>query len=246
MANVGLSLFQIGYELSPIILTNGIATPITGNMLPIIAITQAANFTEGLLNGSDPIDPNNFLGHFRPMPGSTLIDNEIGDYPFANQAVAANAIITRPLRISMLMLAPANQAGGYAAKLISFTALKAALDNHNNQGGTYTVATPAYVYTNCILLQLRDVSNTSSAQPQNAWQFDFIKPLLTIEQAQTALGSAMAKVNSKVKFSSTAWSGIENTIGLSPKGSPAIVSGTQNLVATAVSSVAQSQGQNVA
>ena len=240
--NTGQTLFQLGYELSPIILTNGLATAIPGNMLPIIALTQAANFTLGILNGTDPIDPNQFFGHFRPLPGATLINNQIGDYPFANQAVAANAIIAQPLNLSMLMLCPANQPGSYTSKLITFTALKAALDTHNNLGGTYTIATPSYTYTNCILLQLRDVSNQQSQQAQNSWQFDFIKPLLTQEQATTALGSLMSKLSGQLPTTQTVWSSLGNAIGSSVSGASTVINSATNLVGTAVSNISQTLG----
>jgi len=40
--SVGQSIYQVAYEISPIILSNGIATSVPGNLLPIIAITEAA------------------------------------------------------------------------------------------------------------------------------------------------------------------------------------------------------------
>jgi hypothetical protein len=241
--SIGRSLFEVGFQLSPIILTNGIAANIPGGMLPIIAITQAANFTLGLLNGTSPIDQNQFFANFRPLPGSTLINNEIGDYPFANQATAANAIITKPLSLSMIMDCPANQPGAYTAKLATFSALKAALDTHNNLGGTYTVATPAYIYTNMILLQLRDVSRTDTKQVQNAYQFDFIKPLLTEEQATTALGSLMQKISGGLPTSSTVWSSLENATGGLTSGIQSVIGSASNLVGTAASYISSSLGQ---
>lgn len=189
--NIGQSVFATAYEISPIILSGGLAQFMPGEMLPIIAITQAANFGINLLTGSDPLDLNNFFGHFRPLPGSTLVDNDIAMYPFANQAYAANAIVAKPLRISMLMNCPANIKGGYMSKMITFTALKAALDKHNQNGGTYIVATPSYVYLGCILTNLTDVSRPDSQQPQNAWQFDFMQPL-TSEQPTNTLSRLMA------------------------------------------------------
>lgn len=214
MADIGRSVYATAFELSPIILTNGLASSVPEKMLPIIAITQAANFGLSLLNGTSPIDPNAFFARFRPLPGGNLISNEIGDYPFANQAVAANAIITKPLRLSMQMTTPANQAGGYAAKLITFSALKAALDSHINLGGTFTVATPSYLYRNMILLELRDVSTSNSQQPQNAWQFDFIKPLLTKEEGAILQGSLLRKLGGGLPVSQVTWSDVGNALGL--------------------------------
>jgi len=192
--NIGQAVYQLGYEISPIILSGGIATDIPGSLLPIIAITEAANFGFSLLNGNNPLNLNDFFGHFRPLPGGSLVENEIATYPFANQQYAANAIIAKPLKISMLMNCPANTNGGYVSKMITFTALKYALDLHNQAGGTYIVATPSYVYLNCILANLIDVSRPDSQQPQNAWQFDFIQPLVS-QGPQNTLGALMSAFN---------------------------------------------------
>jgi hypothetical protein len=190
MANIGQSIYQLGFEISPIILKDGIAKKIWGSLLPIIAITEAANFGFTLLNGNNPLKLNNFFGHFRPLPGASLIDYEVAQYPFANQNYAANATIAKPLKISMLMNCPANANGGYISKMITFTALQAALQAHAQAGGTYIIATPSYVYLNCILTNLTDVSRPDSQQPQNAWQFDFIQPLLS-QSPQNTLSALM-------------------------------------------------------
>ena len=166
--NIGKSIYQTAYELSPIILSGGLAELIPGKMLPIVAITQAANFGFNLLTGNTPFDTNNFFGHFRPLPGATLVDNEVAMYPFANQSYAANAIIAKPLRLSMLMNCPSNIEGGYVSKLITFSALKMALDKHNQLGGTYIIATPSYVYLGCLLTNLVDVSRPDSQQPPSS------------------------------------------------------------------------------
>jgi len=192
--NIGQAVYQLGYEISPIILSGGLASNIPGTLLPIIAITEAANFGFSLLNGNNPLNLNDFFGHFRPLPGGSLVENEIATYPFANQQYAANAIIAKPLKISMLMNCPANKNGGYVSKMITFTALKYALDLHNQAGGTYIVATPSYVYLNCILANLIDVSRPDSQQPQNAWQFDFIQPLVS-QGPQNTLGALMSAFN---------------------------------------------------
>ena len=221
MSNTARSIFQLAYEISPIFLTNGVAQNIPGQMLPIVAITEAASFAGNILEGNGVPNLNQFVSRFRPLPGTTLIDNEIGDYPFANQTVAANAIIAKPLRLSMLMNSPANQGGGYVSKLITFTALKAALDEHNQSGGTYTILTPSYVYTNCIMTHMVDVSRPDSQQPQNAWQFEFVKPLLTDSEAQSVLNTLMSKVEAKLPVPSVGgavgWSGLSSTY-LNPAG----------------------------
>ena len=245
--NIGRAIFQLGYELSPIILTNGIASLIPGQMLPIIAITQATTFLTSLISGNDPFDTNQFFARFRPLPGATLINNAIGDYPFANQTVAANAIIAQPLNLSMMMDCPAAVNGGYLSKLITFTSLKKALDTHNQSGGTYTIATPSYVYTNCILTSLRDISRADSQQVQHAWQFDFVRPLLSLEEAtfaQQALNSLMSNIAQGLPQNGTpSWSGLASTVGGQAGGIvSSAVTGAKNLIGTAVSNVQSTLG----
>lgn len=211
----GLLAYKLGFELSPIILTHGIVENFPGSMLPIIAITESLNFIGGLLSGGTNIDVNDFFANFQPLPGATLIDNAIGTYPFANQAVAANAIITQPLTISLLMMIPVHKPGGYATKLGIMMALQTTLAQHNNSGGTYTIATPSYFYTNCIMTAMRDVSNAQSKQPQNAWQFDFRQPLLTEQQAQITLAASIAKITNGLPTDG-ALSGIAPQVGFPP------------------------------
>ena len=45
-------LYKLGFEVSPVILCNGIAQSIPGGMLPIVALTQSASFVTGLLGGA--------------------------------------------------------------------------------------------------------------------------------------------------------------------------------------------------
>lgn len=207
----GLNEFQIGFEISPIIFTNGIAADLPNGQLPIIAITQNKDFDNGLLSGSLDIPLSEYFATFKPISGGQLVNNQIGMYPFANQTVAANAIITQPIAISLLMICPARGVGGYANKLQTITALKQAFDQHNNLGGTYTIATPAYVYSECIMTSFRDVSPGESKQSQMEWQIDFLRPLLTQEDAQQVMNSLMAKINGGLPQSEDpTWSGNEN------------------------------------
>jgi hypothetical protein len=206
--------FQLSFQLSPIVLTNGIAENIPGGMLPIIALTEAANFVTGLLSGGEIESLDNFFAHYTPMAQATLIDNQVGTYPFANQNVAANAIIGQPLTISLKMICPVKSDFGYAAKLVTFMALQAALAKHNNSGGTYIIATPSYLYTNCLFLRMSDISSGESAQAQNAWQLDFFQPLLTQEQAQQAQSSLMKKISDGTKIDGNpSWSGLSSSVG---------------------------------
>ena len=45
-------LYRLGFEISPVILCNGVAEAIPGGMLPIVALTQSASFVTGLIGGA--------------------------------------------------------------------------------------------------------------------------------------------------------------------------------------------------
>lgn len=234
--NPGLALYKLGFQLSPIVLTGGIANFIPGGALPIIAISEALNFPLGLLSGTENLELDGFFAHFQPLPGATIIDNQVGTYPFANQAVAANALITQPLTISMLMYCPVRNDLGYFQKLGIMMALRAALSMHNNQGGTYTIVTPSYFYTDCIMTGMRDASNQESHQAQNAWQLDFVQPLLTLEQAQQAQNSLMSKMTSGAQLQGQpAWSGAATNVGVTnPSVTPAYIPAASSSVGSGV------------
>lgn len=230
--SVGLAAWKLSFQLSPIILTNGIATNIPGGMLPIIAITEAVNFPLGLLTGGENIELDDFFANFQPLAGATLVDQQIGEYPFANQAVAANAVITQPLVISMQMIVPVRNPLGYEAKLATMMALKYVLDQHNSTGGTYIVATPSYIYTDCVMRRMSDASTGLTRQPQNIWQLDFEKPLLTLEQAQQAQNNLMSKITSGTPVNGQpTWSGLGPTVGQPPSLAGASVIPAQGGVA---------------
>ena len=208
----GSVAFKLAFELSPIFLTGGIAENVPGGGLPIVLFTEAGNFVHGLLaSGGSDLSMDNFFAHFQPMPGGTLIDNQVGSYPFANQAVAANSIIAQPLTISMLMLCPARS---YPNKTATLITLQSLLKQHNSTGGTYTVITPGAFMTNCLMTSMRDVSSGQGHQAQSAYQIDFIKPLLTLNDAESLLGSLMLKLDGGTQISGQpAWSGTTPAAG---------------------------------
>ncbi len=215
--NIGLAAYKMTFNLSPIIFTGGIAGLIPGGMLPIIAITEALNFPIGLLGaGSDDLDLDDFFAYFQPLAGGTFIDQQIGQYPFANQTVAANAVISQPLGISLEMICPVRQAGGYATKLATMIALQTALSQHNASGGTYTIATPSRFYENCVMLRMTDTSGGQSKQLQERWRLDFTQPLLTLQQAAQAQNSLMGKITAGVPIGGDPlpWSGLTPTVGV--------------------------------
>lgn len=215
MSTPGYAAYKLSFQLSPIILVNGIAAPMPGGLLPIIAITEAVNFAAGILSaGDNTLDLDDFFANFHPLPGASLIDQKLGEYPFANQAVAANAVIPQPLVISYRMFCPAQQSGGYAFKLATMMALQATLAQHNISGGTYTCATPSFFFTNCVMLGMRDTSAADSHQAQNTWQLDFRKPLLTLADAQQAQNNLMSRITNQTMIPGLpSWSGLEPTVG---------------------------------
>lgn len=229
----GRAIYELGFQISPIILTNGIAQLIPFGMLPIIALTEASDFAISLLQGNVNTNLDNFFAHWRPIPGSTLVDQQIGQYPFANQAVAANAVIANPLRVSMIMHCPMRQAGASTKKSLTMVALKTALETHNTTGGTYTVATPSYIYTNCVMLRMTDVSQGYSKQPQTDFQLDFEQPLVTLSDTEQVLNSLMNKLAGGLPIQGVpAWSGVSTAIGSAMPGLS-----SANLAGTAVSGI---------
>jgi hypothetical protein len=240
--SAGRTAFQLSCEISPIILTRGIASFMPGSSLPIVLFTQALSFVEGILGGDDVTDLDNYFAHFRPIPGSTLAQNQFGRYPFANQQVAANARIKMPLRVSLLMICPARGTMSYATKLATMTALKTAIDLHDSLGGTYTVVTPSYIYTDCVLLSLTDTSHGESSQPQNAYTWEFEQPLLTLQAAQQANNSLMALIAGNLPIREPVWSALSPTsilgnIGILPAATG--LGGSQASSTSPVSAITQ-------
>lgn len=197
--------FQLSYQVCPIVLIGGIAgtgvLPVTNLLNPNShgAISRAITIL-GIGNNaeSQPAQPQNSafaFGSFRVLPGGSLMDSDIAKYPLATMAVAANAIITNPLRVSVEMVTPASADVNMSQRLSIFTSLKNVLDNHIAAGGYFNVATPAFIYTGCLLLNLVDTSDVpDGAQTQVRWVWNFEKPLITLREAQTVVNNAMSKV----------------------------------------------------
>ena len=208
----GTAAWMLSFQLSPIILCNGIAQNLPVGVLPIISITEAASFLQGVFGGGGPASLDDYFANFTPLPGGTLAENQLGAYPFANQTVAGNAIIAQPKVISMLMICPAKR--NYLITLATMMALTSALDQHDAAGGTYTIITPKAFYTNCIRTRMADVSNAATHQAQNAYQIDFIQPLLTLQAAQAAQNSLMSKLSNGVQINGPpSYSGAAASVG---------------------------------
>jgi len=199
MANLGASIYKLAYEKSPIFLNDGIASFVPGGVLPLIAITQAGDIVRGIFDGGITTKLDEFWATFFPMPGAKLHNNQIGNYPFANQKTAANAIIMQPLTFSLRMNITPRLPGGMVTRTMASTALKAALDKHNSLGGTYTVLTPAFLYQGCILTGFTDITSGESKHQQTDWELSFIQPLLSTSEALQVENSVMSKITAGVK-----------------------------------------------
>jgi len=232
---IGLQLFKLGFQISPIILTGGIAQYIAGGMLPIVALTQGASFALSLLSGNAgaDLDLDSYFAHFEPVPGADLINTQLGQYPFANQTIAANSTIAQPLHVSMIMKIPGQNAGAYTQKFLIMGALQATLIKHQQLGGTYSVLTPSYLYTNCILLRLRDATGGSGKQPQNQWIFDFEQPLITQAAAQAAQNALTQQVTNQTPITGQPMTSGPG-VGTSLFNAPGSGAGAANLTGTSV------------
>lgn len=209
-------LYRLGFEISPVILCEGIAQAIPGGMLPIVALTQSASFVTGLLSGASNLtNMDKYFCHWRAAQGGTMLDYEIGRYPFANQTVAANALLAMPLQISLLMDAPVNENTGAMTKLVSHSALQATLQAHANLGGTFIVATPALIYSGCILKSIRDVTGGggSDPTPQRQWLWSFEQPLVSEAQAGQAVNNYISKIDAGDVTTSSAWTNTVAALG---------------------------------
>ena len=186
MTSLAKSVFTAAYEIAPIWLVGGLADYV-GGYVPITLLTEIIDYP-GLVN-------KEFFAHFKPLPGGTLAKWQVAEYPFANFATAANAVVQQPLEISMLMVCPAQTGGGYLFKQAILTAVQFAIQKHITTGGTFTVITPAFTYANCLLTGIRDITPAGDKQVQYMFQWDFVQPLITSSQSQSILGNLMDKVS---------------------------------------------------
>lgn len=201
IATAAMAAYDLAYQVSPIILYGGLYPA----GMPIIGLTgELAGLVQGVI--SNGISADDFFARFLVLPGGTLINQTIATYPFASQQVAANATIQQPKNISLRMICPAKGAGYYLTKTAILTSLQNTLEQHNAAGGYYTVATPGFVYTNCILTAWIDITPANTKNPQTEFQLDFVAPLITQEQAGAALNSLLNKVGGGSVVTSSSYS----------------------------------------
>lgn len=176
MALSGRAKFEDLYQTYPIVLTGGIAEQQQGGVISVGDL---------LVDG---------FASFKPVTGASLLKNQCATYPFANQTVAGNALIADPVTLSMHMICPASTLDSgvsYLTKQSIISSLVSSLQQHNSQGGLYTVFTPSFIYADGVLVDLRDVTSDDMKQKQVVYQWDFFFPLLTLAAAQAAQSSLM-------------------------------------------------------
>jgi hypothetical protein len=208
-----LSFYQLLYQITPIFLNDGIASKIGGGILPIMALLNPNAYNVLFSGGSDTFNIDSYFGIFQPASGGSLVQQQIAEYPFANLSVAANAIVRNPIEVSMIMVTPMKTQYSWAVKNATMTALKSALDTHNNMGGTYTVFTPAFTYYNMVMLGLSDMSNPQVVIPQNTWKWDFRKPLVSQADLIFAENNLYAKITGGIQTSAE-WTSALTALGL--------------------------------
>lgn len=198
-----MAAYTLAFQVSPIILYGGIASSVPGGAVPIVALTgQLLSLAQGIAS-SGSLSTSDFYAQFVPIPGGTIINNSIPTYPFANQQIAANTIVQQPNTISLMMIAPVQDAAGYFTKLALLTSLQTSLQKHNQSGGYYYIATPARIYGPCLMMAMTDITGGETRQQQIMWQIDFIEPLLTQSQASAAQSTLMQKITNGSAMSST-------------------------------------------
>lgn len=182
--------YNLAFQVSPIILTGGIASQIPGGAMPVISLMgQVLGF--GMSAIHQGVQLSDFYAYFLPMEGATTINNSIGHYPFANQHVAGNAYVEEPKNVSLMMVVPVKDHAGYLSKLAQFTSFRNSLNSHVQSGGTFDIATPSFLYQNCVLKTMTDASGNDSKQQQIRWQLDFEQPLVTQSEAKSAVAGLM-------------------------------------------------------
>ncbi len=206
--------WDMAFQITPIFFADGIASQVPGGLLPIAAFTAPGVLYSFLTTGNYSLDA---FPKFVTIPGSTIVNFTVGNYPFANQQVAANAMIQQPRSVSLKLIAPVNQPGGYAIKLAFWEVLSEVVTAHNNQGGSFLVLTPAKVYTGMLLTAITDITGEGN-QPQIEWQFDFIQPIISVQSAIAAMSNLTQKLTNGAKVTPSDLTGSASAVGSSIPG----------------------------
>lgn len=208
-------VWDLAFQITPIFFSGGIASKVPGGLLPIATFTAPGVLYSFLTTGNYSLDA---FPKFVPIPGSTIVSFTVGNYPFANQQVAANAMIQQPRSVSLKLIAPVNQPGGYAIKLAFWEVLSEIITAHNNQGGSFLVMTPAKVYPGMLLTEITDITSGEGNQPQIEWQFDFVQPIISVQSAIAAMSNLTQKLTNGAKLTPSDLTGAASSVGSSIPG----------------------------
>jgi hypothetical protein len=211
LGNAARAAYDASFQISPIILSGGLFSSALGG---VMALSGLVSTVINDVTGSDLLPTVRYV----PLPGATVINNTVATYPFANQAVAGNAVIRNPKNVSLLMIAPVNSVGGYLLKMATFMALQSTFEAHTAAGGTFHVLTPSYPYFDCLMTGMTDVTSGEGHQQQIQWQIDFVQPLVTQQQAQTAWNGMMSKISGGQQITSSSWNAAAATAGTPVQG----------------------------
>jgi hypothetical protein len=215
LGNAARNLYDATFQTSPIILSGGLFSSALGG---VMALSGLVSSVVNSVTGTDALPTVRYV----PLPGATVISNTVATYPFANRAVAGNAVIRNPKNVSLLMIAPVNSVGGYLLKMATFMALQSTFEAHTAAGGTFHVLTPSYPYFDCLMTTMTDVTSGEGHQQQIQWQIDFVQPLVTQQQAQTAWNGMMSQISGGQQITSSSWNDAAATAGTPVQGMSAL------------------------
>jgi len=204
-ADVFRDAYDLAFQVSPIFLMGGIVAGVPGGVLPIISLPGFLLGEAQAALSNQSLSMQDFFAYFLPVPGSNIINQTVGTYPFANQSVAGNATIRQPLNISFRMISPVKSTAGYLTKTAIFESIKASLTAHNDAGGWYMLLTPACIFPTALMLTMTDITGGETKQVQVEWQIDFTTPLITLSAAAAAKSGLMQKLASGGKVTSPSW-----------------------------------------
>ena len=89
----------------------------------------------------------------------------------------------------------------------------------------FSIATPAFIYNNCILTGMQSLATPEGRQQQIEYQLDFVQPLLTQDAAQGAQQQLIQKITSGGQITGVpSWSGNLQASGNSITGLTGAVS----------------------
>ncbi len=212
---MSIEQFRRDYQIAPILLINGIAASAIHGQMSVLSLTEGQ---EDVVYAS----VDDYFAHFKPIPGGTIVDFSFAEYPFASMSMAANAAVQNALKFSLRMECPVRTGrNSYPAIQAIITRLQQQLTAHILAGGSFTVATPGVIYQNCLLTGVRDITSAADKKVQQAFQWDFIQPLVTQQAATQTYNNLYNKLANLLPVSNPPTnSGVSTSIGNAAANQP--------------------------